>query len=207
MPQAIPSTGRGGRIAAPMKFPSAPARISSPRPRLRCSIFLSGRGWVRGEISGAHTGFRRTRIVTNALRKCPSVHPAKAASRQGLPHAVQDASRSRWHLSRRCRLTSETGPMPRLNSTLVSHRGHRIHWPVVAVFRHPTPLDTSPNGTAHHSEGLPSLSEATLVKGTTRLGKQTQRLRHTPRPPAASAKRPAAFTSYRQLPNPVNLPK
>ncbi len=88
------------------------------------------------------------------------------------------------------------------NSTLVSYWWHKIHCEVAAVFRHPTPLDASPNGTAHHSEGLPSLSEATLVKGTTRLGKQIQRLRHTPRLPAASARCPAALKTCRQLPNP-----
>ncbi len=94
-----------------------------------------------------------------------------------------------------------------LCSTLVSHRGHRIHWPVVAVFHHPTPLHTSPNGTAHHSEGLPSLSEATLVQGCNLIGKQTQRLRHTPPPLAASARHPRRTHNVPPAPKPANLPK
>ena len=37
----------------------------------------------------------RFRVVQNALRPQHAVRPAKAASRLGLPHALQDASRSR----------------------------------------------------------------------------------------------------------------
>ena len=44
----------------------------------------------------------------------------------------------------------------------------------------------SPKGASHHSEGLPSLSEATLVPAI-KSGKQTHRSLFTPSPPAASS--------------------
>jgi len=48
----------------------------------------------------------RFREVENVLRPKPAIQPAKAASRPGLPHALQDASRSRWQFAKRCQRTA-----------------------------------------------------------------------------------------------------
>ena len=59
------------------------------------------------------------------------------------------------------------------------------------------PPPTSPKGAAYQSEGLPSLSEATLVPDI-KSGKQIQHFAISLRPPAAPAKSPAAHWRHDQ---------
>ncbi len=144
------------------------------------------------------------------IRNCPAQRPQPPTTRPprlgrftSRTTAIQSATAiSGWYES------SASQP----TSTLVSHQrasnpsgsptvSHFMPWQAVTAFRHPTPHDTSPNGTAHPSEGLPSLSEATLVQEVI-TGKQTQRLRHTPRPPAAFARSSVTLKAYRRPPKP-----
>ena len=110
----------------------------------------------------------------------------------GLPHHLQQRPLGPRH-SNAAPLKRPHLLAPKCTSHSPSFSTLRIFWQPHVLFSHLAPHHTSPNGAAHHSEGLPSLGEATLVPADKNPGSKASALfthrasqQRLSRPPAAA---------------------